>query len=147
MIVQPFKPDFRLLVKGIDVTNELLPQLISLTYTDHDHGKADELSAEMHDRDGLWRGAWCPEHGDKAQLSIMGVDAGSFEIDEPNAKIGRGGDTFNFSGVSAPISRSLRSPEKIILVPGITPRGFWMYSANFASSQTMPDSLLAAEKL
>src|SRR5580698_8432979 len=36
-------------------------------------------------------------------------------------------------------------PAKIILVPGTTPRGSWMYSLNFASPQTMPEFLLASE--
>src|ERR1700728_427599 len=36
-------------------------------------------------------------------------------------------------------------PAKIILVPGTTPRGSWMYSLNFASFQTMPEFLLASE--
>ncbi|QCI65624.1 phage late control D family protein [Phreatobacter stygius] len=111
---QPAEPLFKLLIKGIDVSSELAPQLISCTYTDHVHGKADEIEVEVHDKDGWWRGPWCPEHGDKAQLWIgykpaLLVPAGSFELDEPSAKISRSGDTFSMRGVSAPITRSLRT--------------------------------------
>lgn len=113
---QPTEPLFKLLYKGIDISSELSPHLISCTYTDKVHGEADEIEVNVQDKDGLWRGPWCPEHGDKVSLWIgykpaLLVPCGDFEIDEPNARLGRGGDTFTFRGVSAPVSKALRTKK------------------------------------
>ena len=113
---QPSQPLFQLRYKGIDISSEVEPHLISCTYADKVHGEADEIEVAVQDKDGLWRGPWCPEHGDKVTLSIgykpaLLVPCGEFEIDEPNPKLGRGGDTFSFKGVSAPVSKSLRTKK------------------------------------
>lgn len=115
-IPQPSKPVFKLVYKGIDISGELSPHLISCTYTDKVHGEADEIEIKVQDKDGLWRGPWCPDHGDKVSLSIgyepaLLVPCGDFEIDEPNATLGRGGDEFAFRGVAAPVSQALRTQK------------------------------------
>lgn len=112
----PAEPLFKLMYKGIDISSEVRPHLISCTYTDKVHGEADEIDVTVQDKDGLWRGAWCPEHGDQVSVWIgykpdWLVPCGDFEIDEPNARIGRGGDTLTFRGVSAPITKSLRTKK------------------------------------
>jgi phage protein D len=109
-------PRFWLYYRGVDITNDLMPMLIECEYTDHVHGKADEISVKVQDKDGIWRGAWCPEHGDTVRLVIgyedgIRVDVGTFEIDEPEAEMDRDGDTFSFKGVSAPIKQSLRTKK------------------------------------
>lgn len=111
---QPSEPLFKLVYKGVDISSEVAPHLETCTYTDKVHGEADEIEFTVQDKDGLWRGPWCPEHGDKVELSIgykpaFLVPCGSFEIDEPNARMGRGGDSFSVKGVSAPISKALRT--------------------------------------
>lgn len=112
----PSTPKFRLLYKGFDISGEIAPHLIACTYTDKVHGEADEIEVEVQDKDGLWRGAWCPEHGDVVDLSIGYepgplVPCGAFEIDEPAAKMARGGDAFTFRGLSAPVSKALRTKK------------------------------------
>ncbi|MBK9083231.1 MAG: late control protein D [Rhizobiales bacterium] len=112
--LSPSRPKFRIVYKGIDISSEIAPHLIACTYTDKVHGEADEIEVEVQDKDGLWRGGWCPEHGDVVSLAI-GYEpgplapCGDFEIDEPNARLGRDGDTFSFRGLSAPVSKSLRT--------------------------------------
>jgi len=108
------EPIFRLLYKGIDISSELLPHLVSCTYTDKVHGEADEIEVVVQDRDGLWRGPWCPEQGDKVELwigykGLPLVYCGAFEIDEPNARLSRSGDVFTFRGVSAPVTKAIRT--------------------------------------
>lgn len=115
-IAQPSQPVFKLIYKGIDISDELSPHLLSCTYTDKVDGEADEIEIKVQDKDGLWRGPWCPDHGDKVSLSIgykpaMLVPCGDFEIDEPNATLGRDGDEFTFRGVAAPISQALRTKK------------------------------------
>lgn len=114
LVPSPSDPKFQLDYKGIDISSEIAPHLISCTYTDKVHGEADEIEVELQDKDGLWRGPWCPEHGDAVSLAIgyrsgQLVPCGAFEIDEPGAEMGRGGDTFRFRGLSAPVSKSLRT--------------------------------------
>jgi len=113
-MLQPTKPRFKIIYKGIDITEELGPDLISCTYTDKVHGEADDVDIAVHDKLGLFRGDWFPEHGDTVDLSIgyVGlplVPCGLFEIDNPTTKLGRGGDTFSFKAVSAPVKKSLRT--------------------------------------
>lgn len=113
---QPAEPAFKLVYKGVDITDELAPEMISCTYTDKVHGEADEIEFTVQDKDGKWRGEWCPEHGDKVDLSIgyKGLpltDCGSFELDEPKVRMGRGGDTMTLRGVAAPVSKSLRTSK------------------------------------
>lgn len=115
-MISPAKPRFILIYKGVDISSEFAPESISITYTDKVHGEADEIEVSVQDKDGKWRGPWCPEHGDVVDLSIgyengAMVPCGSFEIDEPNANMSRSGDTMTFRGVSAPISKSLRTKK------------------------------------
>jgi len=116
ILPQPSQPIFRLIYKGIDISDDLSPHLVSCTYTDKLDDEADEIEVKVQDKDGLWRGPWCPEHGDKVSLSIgykpaILVPCGEFEIDEPNATLGRDGDEFTFRGVAAPISQALRTKK------------------------------------
>jgi phage protein D len=108
------RPNFTLFYKGVNITLDVWNNLISCTYTDKVHGEADEIEVTLQDRDGVWRGPWCPEHGDRVQLWIGYEPAplvycGAFEIDEPAASLGRGGDTLTFRGVSAPVTKALRT--------------------------------------
>lgn len=112
------RPAYRLWYRGVDIADEIAPHLIACTYTDELTGKADQIDVEVQDKDGLWRGPWCPEHGDTMRLEISAdrdskpfVPCGSFEIDAPKGKIGRGGDTFSCQGVAAPISKALRTKK------------------------------------
>lgn len=112
----PMRPKFRLVYKGVDVSSELAPHLVSCTYTDKIHGEADDIEVTVQDVDGLWRGPWCPETGDICSLSIgyepgLLVPCGEFEIDEPEAHLSRAGFTFAFRGLSAPVSKALRTKK------------------------------------
>jgi hypothetical protein len=113
---QPAEPGFRLIYRGVDISNELQPEMISCTYVDKVHGEADEIDVTVHDRDGKWRGPWCPEHGDSVTLDIgyKGLPmtpCGAFEIDEPTVRLSREGDTMSFRGVAAPVTKSLRTTK------------------------------------
>jgi uncharacterized protein len=113
---QPAQPVFKLVYKGIDISNEIAPELITCTYIDKVHGEADEIDVAVQDKEGKWRGPWCPQHGDTIDLwigykGLPFVFCGTFEIDEPEIELGRSGDTMRFRGISAPISKSLRTKK------------------------------------
>jgi len=73
-----------------DITHDLAPYLLNLTYTDYAHGKADDLELRLADPERLWINSWYPTKGDQieAQLTLHMSDiqktlrCGSFEIDE-----------------------------------------------------------------
>lgn len=109
--------DWKLIYREVDISSELDPMTTSVTYTDKLHGEADEIEVTVQDKDGLWRGAWCPETGDIMELWISRggawIYAGRFEMDEPQTEIGRGGDTMTMRGVAAPVTKALRTEKTV----------------------------------
>ena len=43
---------------GVDITQDLKPYLLSLSYTDNEEGEADDLTIQIEDRDGTWMRQW-----------------------------------------------------------------------------------------
>lgn len=87
------EPLFEIIWAGKNVTRDLTPYLISLKYSDHLHGKTDELTLTFENRDGRWHTSWYPEKGVKLKVRIglydePGVErwlnCGTFEIEELN---------------------------------------------------------------
>lgn len=104
-------------IAGRDVTDALAPWLLGLEYSDHAHGKADEVRLTLHDRDGRWRDAWWPGKGTAVAASIRCLDwtgpgahltlrCGSFTVDE--VEIAGPPDKIAIKAVSASTSTSLR---------------------------------------
>ncbi|NCU29961.1 hypothetical protein EOM60_05150 [Candidatus Saccharibacteria bacterium] len=104
---------------GADISQDIAPFLISVTYDDNRSGEADSIAVELEDRDGRFRGDWFPKknstlnvvirvsdwdkHGDNAALQC-----GIFELDEIETSQGR----FNMKGISVPVTAGGRR-EKI----------------------------------
>lgn len=106
----------RLFYRGVNISADLDPQTISINYTDNWHGEADEIDLTVQDKDGRWKGTWFPEPTDTMQLFLSDdgkrfIDCGTFELDEPNASGGRGGDTMTIRGLAAPVSKALRTEQ------------------------------------
>jgi phage protein D len=83
-------PVWRLGIAGKDVTREVSPFVLSVTYTDHAYGQSDDVQITVEDRDGLWRGPWLPDRGSTLtlQLGYEGgtlMDCGRFQVDEVEA--------------------------------------------------------------
>ncbi|MDR1709991.1 MAG: phage protein D [Candidatus Accumulibacter sp.] len=80
-------PIFVLTYEQKDITSDVTPFVLSVTYTDYLSGESDEIAVELEDADGRWIDAWYPGKGDTLRLSI-GYEAGpllpcgAFEIDE-----------------------------------------------------------------
>lgn len=43
---------------GADITDELAPYLLSVTYTDNEEDECDDLQIKLQDRDGIWLEKW-----------------------------------------------------------------------------------------
>lgn len=100
---------FTLFYQGQDITSSL-GDGTAVTYTDHEHNKADEIQVEIADPNGLWRGAYYPDQGDVMSLSIGSLPCGTFEVDEPEPSGSRdGGDIFSISGLSIYTTGDLRT--------------------------------------
>ena len=46
---------------GADVTKDIKPYLLSVTYTDNEEDAADDLQIRIQDRDGVWLTSWLEE--------------------------------------------------------------------------------------
>lgn len=74
-----------------DITEDITPYLISLSYTDNMSGYADDLTIELEDRAGVWLSDWFPDRGALLDISLAtrnwtgeGIEAlnvGLFAID------------------------------------------------------------------
>ena len=51
---------------GVDITDDIRPYLLSLTYTDSEEDETDDLQIKLQDRDGLWGCQWLTDMIDAA---------------------------------------------------------------------------------
>ena len=111
-------------IQGKDVSMDLWPHLLSLSYTDKADDELDDLQLTLEDREGLWQGDWLPKHGDIISVTIVAsnfrapgegeeLDCGEFEIDELTLESSRdGGDVVTIKGVPAAVKSSLMLQKK-----------------------------------
>jgi len=118
--------------KPKDITDDITNQVLSVSYTDQRHGKADDINITIEDSDGKWKDSWYPEKGDKITLTIgykglvpisipfLGGDkleCGEFEIDQMT--ISGPPDIISIKGTSI----SLTSDIKTIRTVSYPPKG------------------------
>lgn len=65
----------KLLFDGTDITKDIQPYLLSLTYTDSEDGEADGLTLKLADREGLWLTSWLTEAVEAAADAKLKIDA------------------------------------------------------------------------
>ena len=80
-------PEVVLKYEQKDITADIKPYLMSVSYTDYLGGQSDELQIEVEDVDGRWLRSWYPDQGDSLSLEIGDqftgmVKMGSFELAE-----------------------------------------------------------------
>ena len=105
-------PLVTLLYDTKDITADIAPFLLELTYTDNLEGESDTLDVRLEDVDGRWVSAWYPNQGDKlqAQGGYEGrplLRMGEFEIDE--IELDGPPDVVAIKAVSAGVKRSVRT--------------------------------------
>jgi len=111
-----------LLYEGKDISANIAPFVLSFSYTDEAHGKADDLQVTLEDREHLWKGDWYPDKGAKLVASIRCLDwdkpgssplvmrCGTFTVDE--VELSGAPDTVSIKAVSAAVTTSLRQTKK-----------------------------------
>jgi len=105
-------PAYQVTWAGREVTVSLAPYILSMTYTDHAHGRSDELEISLEDLGGGWKDGWYPQKGDviTARIGYRGaplLPCGDFQIEEFEAK--GPPDTAHVRALSAGVTRPLRT--------------------------------------
>lgn len=105
-----------------DISTNLKPYLLSVSYTDELSGQADDLQISLEDKEGIWQSDWMPEKGASLEVSLAKsswnslnastetLKLGIFEIDE----ISSNGypSEFKIKAVSVPENNTLRGIER-----------------------------------
>lgn len=111
-----------LLYEGKDISAQIAPFVLSFSFTDNAHGKADDLQVTLEDREHLWKGDWYPDKGATLTASIRCdqweetgavpkvMRCGTFTIDE--IEVGGPPDTVTMKAISAAVTKSLRQQRK-----------------------------------
>lgn len=95
-----------------NITADISPFLLEVTYTDNLEGESDTLDIRLEDVDGRWISSWYPTQGDSltARLGYAGqalLQAGDFEIDE--IEFDGPPDAVTIKAVAAGVKRSVRT--------------------------------------
>ncbi len=104
-------PIFELFYEQKNITKDVSPYVISLEYTDVEHGESDELQIAFEDSEKLWQGDWLPCKGDNLRAHIgyqseKLLNCGNFEIDE--LEYSTPPDVVTVKGLATGIKKPLR---------------------------------------
>lgn len=75
---------------GVDITDDIRPYLLSVSYTDNEEDETDDLQIKLQDRDGIWLESWLGAAVDAAAVATPqgGVSAGGLSSYMVTAKSG-----------------------------------------------------------
>lgn len=120
-IPQPPKTRLKMLFgkNGVDVTQDITPDLLSFSYSDKESMEADEITLTLKDETGKWAGIWKPDGGEVIKAYILPgtvqkaegrLYCGKFFVDE----IGISGlpQQIEIKAVSIPLNTPLRKKLK-----------------------------------
>lgn len=119
---------FQCLFDGTDITSNIAPYLLSVTYIDNDDAEGDDLQLQLQDRDKVWLNSWLQAAVETAagdNLKIRGtitaenwvsdgkdqsLDCGEFELDSVSAS--GPPNTVTIKATSLPYSSQIRQTKK-----------------------------------
>ena len=119
------RAEVRLTFEGVDISADINKHLLSLTYTDNEEDKTDDLQLSIDDREGVWLGNWLntPDASKGAEISAVIIqknwesdgkdrvlDCGVFQVDSvdgngPPAKV-------TIKAGSIPYTSTIRTQKK-----------------------------------
>lgn len=110
----PIRTKLRLLftAAGQDVSQSVLPDLLSFTFSDKETGEADELRLTLKDETGKWAATWKPDGGEVVDAYLAtgsGADelhCGRFYVD--SMSVSGAPRTFEMQAVSTPLNQPIR---------------------------------------
>lgn len=120
-VVEPIQTRVKLsfMPEGRDVTESLIPDLLSFTYTDNETNEADEISILLKDPTGKWASSWKPDAGEVVGASIVmgtvstnirNIYCGRFYVD--TMRVSGSPRTFEMRAVSIPLNKPIRRKLK-----------------------------------
>lgn len=134
------KPVFKIEYENKDITIDIAPYVLSIDYTDFEHGQSDEIEIQLEDAGKLWQGceneftslqagkarpsalltpataSWYPSKGDTLNLQVgyegdKLLNCGSFEIDE--IEYSSPPDVITLKALATNIKKALRQENSI----------------------------------
>lgn len=115
MAKQPLQTLLQLEFASVDVSEDLLPDLLSFSYEDKETNEADEISITLKDEHGKWAGTWKPDGGETVQAWIIQgridgigpeIYCGKFYVD--SLTVSGAPRTFELKAVSIPMNTAIR---------------------------------------
>lgn len=109
-------PKFVLEYEGRDITTDISPFILQITYSDVLQGETDSLEINLEDRDHRWKNGWFPQKGDTLRL-LIGYDGqkltscGSFQVDE--VELNGPPDTISLRAMAAGVKEALRTDNTV----------------------------------
>lgn len=102
--------------KGTDVTQDILPDLLSFSYEDKETGEADELRLTLKDETGKWAASWKPDGGEIVDAYLAAGDVTNGKGDElfcgrfyaDRLSVRGSPRTFEMEAVSTPLKHPIR---------------------------------------
>lgn len=133
-------PVLRLSVDGVAAGADLAPFVVSLSYTDHEHGQADDLEVTLDDADGRFSGRsdvhpvpWTPDQAAVLTAALAfpphdgpargpDLQLGTFVVDEEEFAHGATGPVVVLRAQTAApaAARGFRATERTVAYPGPT---------------------------
>jgi len=109
------------MAESVDVSQDVAPYCLSITFTDNAHGKADDLQLEFEDRDHRWAMGWMPHKGERLRAAFqcrnwfadgdsLELSCGSFTIDQID--LSGPPDVVRVRAVSAAVDTPMRREAK-----------------------------------
>lgn len=120
-MAQPIQTRLKVLftAKGTDITQSLMPDLLSFSYDDKEKDEADEISITLKDPDGKWASSWKPDGGEIVRAYILkgtieGAEqtlyCGRFYVD--SLRVSGSPRVFELKAVSIPLNKPIRRKIK-----------------------------------
>lgn len=124
MIYHPLQTRLKLLFTkaGANVTESILPDLLSFSYVDKETLETDEISITLKDEKGKWAGTWKPNGGEVIKAYIQcgtttrvitkgrSLYCGKFYVDKQS--VSGSPRIYSFSAVSVPLDKPIRKKKR-----------------------------------
>ena len=139
-------PTFVLTYKGVNITADVSPMTLSVSYIDRLSEAAGEIEVELEDSQKIWQGPWYPQQGDVLNL-LMGYEGnsllpcGDFQVDE--LELGGPPDVFRIRCLAAWITPAMRTLKSVAYenqsLIAIATAIAQIYSFRFLGTPSTPD--------
>ncbi|MBG6243337.1 MAG: late control D family protein [Candidatus Symbiopectobacterium sp. Dall1.0] len=77
---------FDVIYQNVNITTDMSPDILSISYTDNEDGQVDDIAITLKDNERKWSGDWAPEKGDFVRLTFkpfnqIALECGKFQVD------------------------------------------------------------------